>query len=55
MPQLQEARFQDVVCGTGALACDNAGKPFRTAGGGCATPPVTEALQKIGYGLRFDS
>jgi hypothetical protein len=44
MPQLQEAHFQDVVCGTGALACDNAGKPFRTAGGGCATPPVTEAL-----------
>jgi cation transport ATPase len=34
----------DVVCGTGALACDNTVKPFRTAGGGCATPPVTEAL-----------
>ena len=44
MPQLQEAHFQDVVCGTGALACDNAVKPFRTAGGGCATPLAAGVL-----------
>jgi hypothetical protein len=48
MPQLQEAHSQGDVCGTGALACDDAGKPFRTAEGGCATPPVTEALPRSG-------
>ena len=45
MPRLQTAHFQDFLYGTGALACDNAGKPFRTAGSGCATPPVTAALR----------
>ena len=46
-----DAVVRKFVCGTAALACDESGEPFRTAGGGCATPH--EALRTVRL-LRFD-
>jgi nicotinate-nucleotide pyrophosphorylase (carboxylating) len=45
MPQLQGVSGRGVLCSTSALACGNAGIAQNATEGGCATRPVTEALQ----------